>query len=132
MNFGRPVLVVCSDPECCSMLLGVIKDYGLEASAARNIRQARTHLQEPNLLLVLCESSLPDGSFRDLFDASALRTSPLRFVVLVRDEEDYSEAMRLGALEAIPTPCRRSDVQWTMIHALRKPENRAQVRAGRR
>jgi hypothetical protein len=43
--------------------------------------------------------------------------------VLVRDEEDYSEAMRLGAFEAIPIACRRSDVQWTMIHALRKPQN---------
>jgi DNA-binding NtrC family response regulator len=126
MDSRRPVLVVCSDPECSSMLLGVIKDYGLEASATRNIRQARAHLQEPDLALVLCESSLPDGSFRDLFDASAWRTSPLRFVVLVRDEEDYSEAMRLGAFEAIPTPCRRSDIQWTMIHALRQQENPAQ------
>jgi DNA-binding NtrC family response regulator len=108
------------------MVLGVINDYGLEASAARNVRQARTHLQKPDLSLVVCESNLPDGSFRDLFDASALRTSPLRFVVLVRDEADYSEAMRLGAFEAIPTPCRRSDVQWTMIRALRKTENSAQ------
>jgi DNA-binding NtrC family response regulator len=126
MDLRTPVLVVCSDPECCNMLLGVIKDYGLEASAAANIRQARTHLQKPDLSLVLCESNLPDGSFRDLFDASALRTSPLRFVVLVRDEEDYCEAMRLGAFEAIPTPCRRSDVQWTMIHALHRPENTAE------
>jgi len=62
---GGPVLVVCSDPECSSMLLGVIKDYGLEASAARNVHQARTHLQQPDLSLVLCESSLPDGSFRE-------------------------------------------------------------------
>jgi DNA-binding NtrC family response regulator len=120
MHLRGPVLIVCSDPECSSMLLGVIKDYGLEASAAADIRQARTHLQKPDLSLVLCESNLPDGSFRDLFDASALRTSPLRFVVLVRDEEGYSEAMRLGAFEAIPTPCRRSDVQWTMIRALRQ------------
>jgi DNA-binding NtrC family response regulator len=113
------------------MLLGVIKDYGLEASAVRNVHQARTHLQQPDLSLVLCESSLPDGGFRDLFDASAFRTSPLRFVVLVRDEEDYSEAMRLGAFEAIPIPCRRSDVQWTMIHALSKPENPVRLRADR-
>ena len=131
MDLGRPVLVVCSDPECWNMLLGVIKDYGLEASAAANIRQARTHLQQPDLSLVLCESNLPDGSFRDLFDASACRTSPLRFVVLVRDEEDYSEAMRLGAFEAIPTPCRRSDIQWTMIHALRKQANPAERNADR-
>lgn len=127
MDWPGAVLIVCSDPECSSMLLGVIKDYGLEASAAADIRQARPHLQKPDLSLVLCESNLPDGSFRDLFDASALRTSPLRFVVLLRDEDDYSEAMRLGAFEAIPTPCRRSDVQWTMIRALRKPENRAQL-----
>jgi DNA-binding NtrC family response regulator len=126
MDLRTPVLVVCSDPECCSMLLGVVKDYGLEASAAANIRQARTHLQKPDLSLVLCESNLPDGSFRDLFEASAFRTSPLRFVVLVRDEEDYSEAMRVGAFEAIPTPCRRSDIQWTVIHALRSPEKPAQ------
>jgi len=126
MDLPGPVLIVCSDPTCSSMVLGVINDYGLEASAARNVRQARTHLQKPDLSLVVCESNLPDGSFRDLFDASALRTSPLRFVVLVRDEADYSEAMRLGAFEAIPTPCRRSDVQWTMIRALRKTENSAQ------
>ena len=113
------------------MLLGVIKDCGLEASAARNIHQARTHLQRPDLSLVLGESNLPDGSFRDLFDASACRTSALHFMVLVRDEEDYSEAMRLGAFEAIPTPCRRSDVQWTMIHALRQPGKPVQRSADR-
>jgi len=107
------------------MLLGVIKDYGLEASAAADIRQARPHLQKPDLSLVLCESNLPDGSFRDLFDASPLRTdaaggvrshpdSMPPFRCPMDDDSRVAQAREPGAVELRADRGLREDQFWPL------------------
>jgi DNA-binding NtrC family response regulator len=119
MNVQRRVLIVSSNTERCLMLAGVATDWDLEAASASTLEQAVAILGDQDLALVFCEGNLPDGTFRGLLDATNSRRPPLRLIVLVDNERDYFDAVRLGAFEALPTPVRRSDLQWMMIHALR-------------
>jgi DNA-binding NtrC family response regulator len=124
MNLQRRVLIVSSNPERREMLTGVAVDWDLEVRSASTLEQAVAILGDQNLALAFCEGSLPDGTFRGLLDATSSRRPPLRLIVLVDNERDYFDAVRLGAFEALPTPLRRSDLQWMMIHALRNDPTR--------
>lgn len=111
------VLVVGSDPECRRILADVLGLWGVEGIFASTISDARKILLERSIGLVFCKSHLPDGSFTDLLDAAVSRTPPVRLVAILQDEDEYANAMRLGAFEAILSPCRRPDIQWVIIQA---------------
>jgi DNA-binding NtrC family response regulator len=89
----------------------------MEGIFASTISDARKILLEQSIGLVFCESHLPDGGFTGLLDAAASRTFPLRLVAILHDGNEYANAIRLGAFEAILVPCQRSDIQWVIIQA---------------
>jgi DNA-binding NtrC family response regulator len=111
------VLVVGSDPECRRTLGNVFGQWGVEGIFVSTISDARKILLEQSIGLVFCESHLPDGGFTDLLDAAASKTFPVRLVAILHDGNEYANAIRLGAFEAILVPCQRSDIQWAIIQA---------------
>lgn len=111
------VLVVGSDPECRRTLADVLGLWGMEGIFTSTISDARKIQLEQSFGLVFCESHLPDGGFTDLLDAAVSRTFPLRLVAILHDVNEYANAIRLGAFEAILVPCQRSDIQWVIIQA---------------
>jgi DNA-binding NtrC family response regulator len=115
----RLVVLAVSNLNCRQILTDVLKNWGLEAVAVSTVRSALALLDDPDVALIFCEGNLVDGSFRELLKAASSRRPPLRLVALVHAEKDYSDAIRLGAFDAIPVSCRRSDLQWMMINALR-------------
>jgi DNA-binding NtrC family response regulator len=124
------VLVVGSDPECHRILADVLGRWGVQGLFASTISDARKTLLEQSIGLVFCESRLPDGGFTDLLDAAASRTFPLRLVAILHDGNEYANAIRLGAFEAIPVPCQRSDIQWVIIQARHAEEKSPPDRRG--
>jgi DNA-binding NtrC family response regulator len=90
----------------------------VEGIFASTISDARKILLERRIGLVFCESHLPDGGFTELLDPGASRTFPLRLVAILHDANEYANAIRRGAFEAIVVPCQRSDIQWVIIQAM--------------
>jgi DNA-binding NtrC family response regulator len=111
------VLVVGSELECRRTLADVLGLWGAEGIFASTISEARKILLERAIGLVFCESHLPDGGFTELLDAAASKTFPVRLVAILHDGNEYGNAIRLGAFEAILVPCQRSDIQWAIIQA---------------
>ena len=112
------VLVVGSDPECRRTLTDVLGLWGMGVSFVSTIAEARKILLEQPVTLVFCESDLPDGSLTDLVDATASKRRPVRLVAILHNADDYADAIRVGAFEAVLVPCRRPDVQWAIIKAM--------------
>jgi DNA-binding NtrC family response regulator len=111
------VLVVGSDLGCRQTLADVLGAWGVGVIFASTISESRNILLEHSIRLVFCEKHLPGGTFTDLLDAAASRTPPVRVIAILHDVNEYTNAIRLGAFEAILVPCRRSDVQWVIIQA---------------
>ena len=111
------VLVVGSDPECRRTLTDVLGLWGMGVSFVSTIADARKILLEQPITLVFCESDLPDGGLTDLVGAAASKRSPVRLVAILHNANDYADAIRVGAFEAVLVPCRRPDVQWAIIKA---------------
>jgi DNA-binding NtrC family response regulator len=118
MDLPLRVLIVCSDGECRQRLTDILAIWPMAVTTAPTIGEARKILGEQVILLVLCEEILADGDFRDLLNVAATKQPPMRLIVLVNDERRYTAVMQSGAFDAIPMPCRRSEVQWMVIHAL--------------
>lgn len=113
------VLVVCSQPESSQRLVGIVSTWKLESIAAGNLSEARKVLQEQAVSLVFCEDTLPDGSYRDLLRMITASGSRTLVVVMLREEQQYAEALQLGAFDVIPFRYRPSDIRWLIFHAIR-------------
>lgn len=111
------VLVVGSDPECRRTLTDVLRPWGMEGIFVPMIAEARKILLEQSIALVFCERHLADGGLTELRNAIASRRLPVRLVAILHEADEYADAIREGAFEAILVPCRRPDVQWAIIKA---------------
>lgn len=118
MGFRRQVLIVASDVECREMLTGILAAWQLEAMSVSTVQEAKAVLKKETPVLVVCEESPCDGECCDLFSARAPSRAAIRWVALIHDDSTYNDTLRRGAFDAIPIPCRRSDLQWMIIHAL--------------
>ena len=77
--------------------------------------------------LVFCDDRLPDGTYRDLLTLRQTGQRSLCFVVTTRvgEWDEYLEATQLGAFDVIPFPLRATDVELTVIRAMRREEQKA-------
>ena len=91
------------------------------------LRQAEEVLSQQTIDLVFCDQRLPDGTYRDLLSVRRLGHKMPRVVVTTRvgGWEDYTEATRLGAFDVIPSPLHPTNVELTVIRAMRNEEQKA-------
>jgi DNA-binding NtrC family response regulator len=118
MDVSRRVLIICSDGQCCQKLTDILAVWPMVVTTARSMAEALKILEEQVVSLVFCEETLADGNLCDLLNVATSRQPPIRVIVLFQDETRYTKVMESGAFDAIPMPCRRSEVQWMVIHAL--------------
>lgn len=74
--------------------------------------------------MVLCDETLPDGTYRDVLKLLGHKLCHTRVVVMSSSsdlDDFYREAQPLGAFDVIASPCRRTEVQWIVIRAVREP-----------
>jgi DNA-binding NtrC family response regulator len=119
MHKKNRILVVCSNADCAEMLTTVLKGWAMEAMLVSNLEGARRVLKQNKPSLVVTEDKLSDGEFQTLLTLLAANKPPARVLVLLRDQSQYWNILRLGAFGVIPIPFCRSDVQWALIQALR-------------
>ena len=125
MDTPWQIVVASSDLESRRALMQVLTRQGLDPLGASNLAECREVLQGERVGLIFCDPHLADGSYQDLLDVARSCASKARIVVTSKHAnwDEYVEAMRLGAFDVIASPCRPTDVEWTVIQANREARN---------
>lgn len=125
------VLVVSASIEDRKALIKVLESLSGNVFSCSNLAQARDVIAHRPMNLVFCDEHLPDGSYRDMVELLRNRDISLPVVVTthVGEWKEYLEATELGAFDMIPFPLRPTDVELTVIRAMRGEELKAAAAA---
>jgi DNA-binding NtrC family response regulator len=115
------ILVIASDLDRRRALAKTLTALGLDPICTATIYESLAILADDTVGLVFCDAQLSDGTYRDLLAATHSLKVKTRVVITSRhtDWDEFLEAVRLGAFDVIPTPCRPTDVEWMVIQAKR-------------
>src|SRR6516162_870737 len=113
------MLAICSS-QSRKVVESAIERWSLEVGWCATLQEARRSLRRGTHSLILCEAKLPDGTYQDVMRLLAHKLGRVRVIVMSESdlEECYSEAIEMGVFDVIATPCRRTDVQWIIMHAV--------------
>ena len=102
-NFA--IHVITSDPSDRHVLEQILKDAGCQVSWSQSVAEAREQLDRAPAV-VLCETDLPDGSWRDLVTLTRQIHQRSRVLVTSRvaDENLWAEVLNLGGYDVIAKP----------------------------
>jgi len=116
---ARRVLVVGRTADNGRIIEEVVRSWMLETVACTSLQESREILAQEDFALVFCEDRFDGGVYADVLAAIRDR-SKVPFVVMVSEatqDFDLGKARELGALDVLPSPCSRRDVQWMVIRA---------------
>jgi DNA-binding NtrC family response regulator len=91
------------------------------------LAEAKKVLSGQEVALVFCDDRLIDGSYRDLLQTlQVLKITP-HFVLTTRIGEwrDSLEALSLGVFDMIESPYRSTDIELSVIRAMRDGEQQS-------
>jgi DNA-binding NtrC family response regulator len=113
------MLAICS-AENRKIVESAIERWSLEVGWCSSLQEARRSLRRGTHSLILCEAKLPDGTYQDVMQLIAHKLGRVRVIVMSEPDvgEFYREATELGVFDVLATPCRRTDVQWIIMHAV--------------
>jgi two-component system response regulator PilR (NtrC family) len=113
------MLAICSTQNR-KVVESAIERWSLDVGWCSSLQEARRSLRRGTHSLILCEARLPDGTYQDVMQLLAHKLGRIRVIVMSESdlEECYSEAIEMGVFDVIATPCRRTDVQWIIMHAV--------------
>jgi DNA-binding NtrC family response regulator len=119
-------VLVVSASENRDVVTSAMSHWSMDPVCCSGVQEAYSLLPEASPSLIFCEETLVDGTYRDLLrEISKFLKS--RFVVISPTadlDQNYNEAIALGAFDMIASPCRRSDVQWIAIRAMHEDARR--------
>jgi DNA-binding NtrC family response regulator len=122
------VLVASSELENRRCLLHILDSLALNAISCRSVDEAREVLDRQEVDMIFCDESLAGGTYRDLLN-SAMRRKGLPVIIALHsgdgDWDEYLEAIRLGAFDAVRYPLQPTDIELAVLRAAR--ESRATV-----
>lgn len=95
--------------------------------AASRIRCA---LLERPVDIILCDKSLPDGTYQEFLCTVRSEQRMIRFVVLFSSNvwEECLEAIRLGACDVVRCPYQPTDIELVLIRASRDLRQKEELR----
>jgi DNA-binding NtrC family response regulator len=119
MTMRWRMLAICS-PENRRAVESAIAEWSLEVCWCLTVQEARRSLRRGNHALVLCQADLPDGTYHDVMKLLMQKLDLIRVIIVsdLHPEQSYSQAIEMGAFDVLSTPYGRTDVQWTIMHAL--------------
>jgi DNA-binding NtrC family response regulator len=122
MNDRPQILVVSSDLDHRRALTSILQEDGWNPLHASRLNECHDLLAKQNVGLVFCERRLADGTYRDLISAAQTPARKVPVVVTSRlaDWDEYLEALRHGAVDLIPSPCKPRDVSAAIAQAQRE------------
>jgi DNA-binding response OmpR family regulator len=114
----NPVIGLAVSPvdENLAFLQRIFDDSGWRLFTARTCREAKAELQRDRLAVIVCESHLIDGNWRDVLSALAPLLNPPRLIVVSRlaDSELLTEILNMGGFDLLPAPLREVEVGYAV------------------
>jgi len=122
METPTRILVASSELENRRSLVEILEKEGYDAICVSRTSEGKEVLETQKVELIFCDRRLTDGSYRDVVAAARSMQAKARVVVTSRlaDWDEYLEALRHGAFDLIASPCRPTDVLWTILRARRE------------
>ena len=122
METTPQILIVSSELENRRSLVEILEKEGYDAICVSRASECKEVLATQKVELIFCDRRLTDGSYRDVVAAARSTQGKVRVVVTSRlaDWDEYLEALHYGAFDLIVSPCRPTDVLWTILRALRE------------
>jgi DNA-binding NtrC family response regulator len=120
MTIPWEVVVACSDVENRQRVAGMLAQLGVDAVCIATVGECREVLHGRTVGLVFCDLQLADGDYLDVLAAVACSAKTVPKVVVMAalmKFRQYSQAKARGVLDIIPTPCRPTDIEWTVFLA---------------
>jgi DNA-binding NtrC family response regulator len=107
------VLVVCATEEAGESLTAILRKGRWSVRPAQSAGEALDHLSRRNIPVVICESSLPDGDWKDLLDKAP------RVIVTARHANDalWAEVLNLGGYDVLAQPFDEVEVSRVVTSA---------------
>jgi two-component system response regulator PilR (NtrC family) len=117
-------LLVSAGLEVRKPLLQVLESFSTDVVCCSTVAQAEEVLSRQAFEVVFCDEHLPDGSYADLIHPQHYEHRVPRVIVATRvgEWELYLEALRRGAFDVVRAPWHPTDVEMTVIRALREEE----------
>jgi DNA-binding NtrC family response regulator len=116
------ILIVSADLESRRKVSKILEALSVNTTCCSTLTQAAEVLLLQNPQLIFCDEHLPDGCYRDLLEPKHPGRCPRRVVVLTRTGEWdlYMAATRGGAFDVIRDPWCPTDIELSLIRALRE------------
>ena len=129
MNIVLDAIVVSSDIESRRQLKRILDGSGIDTICSSGISDCQEILASRDVDLIFCDSSLVDGTYRDLLQQLKLVDRKVKVVVTSRQAgwEEFLEAARLGAFDMIAAPCVPTEVEWVISQVVRVLRNERQA-----
>ena len=121
------MIAICSTQNR-KLVESAIERWSLDVGWYSTLQEARRSLRRGTHSLVLCEANLPDGTYRDVMQLLSHKLGRIRVIVMSESalEDSYRQAMDEGVFDVLAIPCRRTDVQWIIMHAVQgHPQSQA-------
>ena len=124
-NGAVKVLLVNALGDDHQSLTQILRHSGWKYSVARSRAEALTFLRDNTVPVLICESNLIDGTWRDLLDHIAcLEPAPLLIVTSrLADDALWAEVLNLGGYDVLATPFDRKEVFHVVGTALRRSKD---------
>ena len=118
-------LLVSPDTEARKALLRVLESLAVDVITCSTRAQAEEVLSRRVFEIVFCDEHLPDGSYGDLIHANHCEYKIPRVAVVTRTGEwdFFFAAMSRGAFDVIRFPWHATDLEMTIIRALRAEDH---------
>jgi DNA-binding NtrC family response regulator len=97
----------------------VFRDTNWELREARTYHDALMILCNDRPPVVICESCLPDGNWKDILSQIAVLPDAPRLIVTSRepDESLWAEVLNMGGYDVLATPFEKDEVIRAVSHA---------------
>ena len=116
------VLCVSPEREDLNALSFILKGSLFQMIEARTRQQAVTSLCRDRMNVVICEGTLPDGTWKDILGYIAELPDPPLLVVTSKlaDENLWAEVLNLGGFDVLAKPFTAQEVNYVLAAALRR------------
>src|SRR5258707_607458 len=102
------ILVVAPSSQSPTALSGILRQSPIPVTVLHSpdYKQAVTHLAASRVSVVICEASLPDGSWKDLLEYLVRIKAQSLLVVTsnVADDSLWAEVLNLGGYDVLAQP----------------------------
>jgi DNA-binding NtrC family response regulator len=118
------VHVISSDPSDRPILEQILNGEGCQVSWSESVAEARVRLDR-SPAVVLCETDLPDGSWRDLLALTKHMHEGAKVLVTSRvaDENLWAEVLNMGGYDVLAKPFDTQEVSRVIQMACKKFES---------